>query len=307
MRAGRARILLIAGAALAGCSSSGGPGNATGTGGTGGTGSGGAGGQVMTPPFPVDCLAPDGTYDVTDSANQPIQIVIANGRLASIAGHPCGDPWSGPDIPEVKGPYDNSCSLINEWCATEYQCDTAGLCFHTLSIVQQGSGQVAHWELKGASNTGCVMHSQPWNLGPAACQPVCGNIGACDGCGGNSCPTAPTRRPLGYPCTTASDCDVGLTCAGPLGVTSKECSKPCTTHADCTGLHDANGTPYRSCHNCTYSVGSHTYTAGNICVRTLVCGATSGGGAACAACLDACRNLPSCCTGVGCICESDCG
>jgi hypothetical protein len=36
------------------------------------------------------------------------------------------------------------------------------------------------------------------------------------------------------------------------------------------------------------------------------CEVRPGGGDACSACLDACRGLPGCCTGEGCICQSDC-
>jgi hypothetical protein len=294
MRAGTAAALtlLIAGGGTVGCSSGGGDASAD------------AGAD--TPPvavFPAECLATDGVYDVTDDNNQPIQIVIANGHLIGIGGHLCHDPWYGPDIPMVKGGNDNTCTLLNEWCRHSYQCDMAGLCFHSLSVVQEGTS-AAHWELTGASNTGCVRHASPWNLGPASCQPIC-NIGACDGCGGTGCPVPPTLHPLGYPCASASECEAGLTCAA-MGSAKKECSERCTTHADCAGLHDAAGTPYRSCHNCTYSIGDNTYTATNICVRGTVCGAGGGTTDACTECLDACRGLSSCCTGVGCICDSDC-
>jgi hypothetical protein len=36
------------------------------------------------------------------------------------------------------------------------------------------------------------------------------------------------------------------------------------------------------------------------------CVVRPGGGDACSACLDSCRGLPGCCTGEGCICQSDC-
>lgn len=55
-----------------------------------------------------------------------------------------------------------------------------------------------------------------------------------------------------------------------------------------------------------------------VCTSSSQCGANqmcssghcvarpSGGSGACSACLDACRGLPGCCTGVGCICDSEC-
>jgi len=39
---------------------------------------------------------------------------------------------------------------------------------------------------------------------------------------------------------------------------------------------------------------------------TLLCSGGGGGGDECSRCLSACRGLSGCCTGVGCICESDC-
>jgi hypothetical protein len=54
-------------------------------------------------------------------------------------------------------------------------------------------------------------------------------------------------------------------------------------------------------------------TASNQCGANQVCTSGScvarpsgGGGTACTQCLDACRGLPGCCTGTGCICDSDC-
>lgn len=128
--------------------------------------------------------------------------------------------------------------------------------------------------------------------------------GGSGGSGGGSGQVA-----FGEPCTSTSQCASGLRCMYYYGnpINGLRCLQPCQTHADCSGYtHPDFAAPFRACWNCTDGVVGPD-PGEEQCLPLNVCGGTVGGGAACDNCLQTCSGLPSCCTGCGCICESECG
>lgn len=145
---------------------------------------------------------------------------------------------------------------------------------------------------------------------------TCADQGLCrDSCSGTWVPCDMARSALdcvpsgtgnsneGEGCSSDSSCGAGLVCRHYLENTSNEkrCVRPCATHADCPGVKPPDfATAFNACDFCG------THVSQPVCVPFTICGIGVPPSDACNNCLDACRGLPSCCTGEGCMCDSDC-
>lgn len=257
--------------------------------------------------IPVDCLPPDGTYQLDGEGGETIEAVITNGVLVSIGGEPCRFFLPPAETRTRRQILDDDCFMSNDWCRVDYVCDSAGLCNHE-TFIYQDDPDGAKWIIDPAANPGCARSERNgldvWTIADAPCTAGCNGTKSCDGCGGD-CQTG-FKTPLGGVCDVDGDCAAGLRCVDWTGTDSFRCQQPCATHNECMGLTGLGGTQYRSCHSCTFSAGGATYAATNTCIPVLACGATGANGQTCSECLATCRGLTSCCTGVGCICEDAC-
>jgi hypothetical protein len=112
-------------------------------------------------------------------------------------------------------------------------------------------------------------------------------------------------------------CIEGYVCGGCLVFTQDTDLQSATNEWKLLGAKAANGMAgcpaysgaYRICKaNCTGKTCGDDGCGGTcgMCPSTLICSGGSCVADPCSECLDACQGLPSCCTGVGCICDSAC-
>ncbi len=126
---------------------------------------------------------------------------------------------------------------------------------------------------------------------------------SCSGSSSGGTGTSPgASKAEGDACTSSSQCPSGTQCEHYLGVSSQpmRCMRKCTSHGDCLGTRSANfALPLSACDYCNGGPQQ--------CVPLDVCGYTGNAASACDDCISGCQGLPSCCTGCGCVCESECG
>jgi len=127
---------------------------------------------------------------------------------------------------------------------------------------------------------------------------ACAALGGCGWCATSSqCLAGTTAGPSADTCAQWNWVPSACASSGDPCATSTTCGV-CTGRASCgwcaASSHCLTGT----------STGPGSGSCSNWDWAPSACG--GGGGDACSACLSSCRGLPSCCTGTGCMCDSEC-
>lgn len=122
-------------------------------------------------------------------------------------------------------------------------------------------------------------------------------------------------------CTQTSDCCSGLTCIenSCYPPTCAGIGESCSESWPCCGWSSGNAVCLNSgsitvcqatCNydsDCSSGCCVNLEGGGKACAPASFCSNSGGsGGNACDKCLDSCQGLPSCCTGLGCMCEDEC-
>ena len=292
---------------LAGCTSSG-SGGGTGTADTGQaagstTGQGGAGADTGAAGTSVECPFPAGTHTATrepgslnGAAVQVTLTVDAAGAITAIDGLACAP------VPTRQALVDIYTGRAT--CFASHRC--GGCVFFTRfdagAYLLGLDGQSEQKEKECPDYAGAQFElptggggtSDPWLAGSCgalgatqapsgACVLGCKTNADCPG-SGMSCPSA-WKICRKTSCQKAADCGPGWDCVS-VGL----CVIPCTTPTSGGSSQCPSSWP------CKASGTDGTW-----------CTAPSGlASKACSDCLSTCKNLPGCCTGCGCMCESEC-
>ncbi|MBI5068608.1 MAG: hypothetical protein HZB56_10235 [Deltaproteobacteria bacterium] len=232
-----------------------------------------------------------------DAAFSALVLLLATG------GSACGGGGSGGD----QAPSDGACAI--QWASGDF-C-TVVTESHCASWAAGLSGGTATWRGGGTcQQLGYDVACADGYLHRTAC--------TSGGCSGQAtCTTCAAVSSCGW-CATTGQCLSG-TSAGPSSGScanwdwvSSACggsSDPCSTSTACSGC-----TARSTCGWCATTsqclTGTTSGPYAGACANwdwvSSACGGGGGGGDACSACLSACRGLPGCCTGTGCMCDSEC-
>ncbi len=255
------------------------------------------------PPVPQSCydIIPDGTFtaylDGSAIGDQPptITVTLADGEPVSIEGSSCRPLFPG----KLKS------DLDPEDCEQVFQC---GCCIFSFELeLAKFNGSLREtWQIDTHGACDEPWRGREYALDPDTWkEPTDPGDKTCSDQGGLTTPSGACI----LPCTNNSDCaaedktcrwgmwcmdycygpgecEAGLECHQPgnIGTCDIPCDPSCPATWDCAedGLDDGY---FR-------------------CLPPNLFGPNSKG---CKDCLDGCKGMPSCCSGCGCVCESQCG